>query len=758
MKRSFALIRVSSPEQSLESQLLSLQKIAEEKGFEIPNDDRHVFQEKISGYDYKYEQDRNSIIQLRAAINANPPAAIFVWELSRLSRRAIKVSRYIDEFSIRTKIPMYFADFDLWTINPDTGIQDDGAINKLYGAAESVEREREMIIKRTSRGRELTAKKGLYVGHLADGYIAKTNNKTKEREIKVDEERAPVIRRIFDMYDKDDYSTYQIKDILNSEKVPSTNQYRLKHPFWHYKELYNDKSREKHSRENTQWTSGTVSRILTNEWYIGKRHYKDVEYHIEPIIDDMEQWERVQAKLQYSKILSSSPNQKNFYLLQGLMYCGVCGRKMYGQNGGLNNHYYCSSKDVKKCGLRGICQDNIDAIVYHLLMPRIKLDAVKDSKTFINLYFSNLNEDKNGLQKKIVSFRDIIKTIEAKVDEERGVLRNYLREQARLQKSDEMYKAYQQLIVESNDNIANYQRTVAEYSLRIREIEDEIKKSESALTLLQKIDTSSLEDIKQLIRLIIHKIVVYTVDVSITIVKILYVDGRTEYIIYSPRLIPVKFININEELSPVIHYDKLDNELKILTKPKHPFSAELPIWYDEVKDVLKIREELTILSDDKRTVIVLEDTIPDMRKQYEDEGFVWDYEEYHGEIGVRVFLLLCRRKSGISMQPLLLRGYERLMPMTEKAKKQQERSRELRKKYNTGKPTCEPYIVKDELYSHIQQERHKLYNRIYKVKKNKSKSYDEKNEEIQIIRERLKEIRYQLHYFGESKLATKYKK
>ena len=292
MKRAFALCRASSPEQNLESQSESLKVIANEMGFEITD----VFEQKISGYDKNYDEDRESIIALRAAISANPPDAIFIWELSRLSRRALKVIEYIREFSVTPKIPMYFQDFDLWTINPDTCIRNEENILTLMGAARGVEKEREMIMRRTARGRELAAKKGLYMGHLADGYTVQVNEK-KEKVIRVDTDRADkVIKRIFKLYDEECYSTYQIKYILNSENVPVTNLYRLKRKDkWNYKEQYSDRSKGILKRENAQWTSGAISRVLTNEWYIGKRFFKGVEYPVEAIIE-REQWDRVQRR------------------------------------------------------------------------------------------------------------------------------------------------------------------------------------------------------------------------------------------------------------------------------------------------------------------------------------------------------------------------------------------------------------------------------------------------------------------------------
>ena len=73
-------------------------------------------------------------------IDINKPDAIFVWELSRLTRRAIKVQRYIDRFSVLPKIPMYFADYDVWTLDEKTKKTEDDNIMMLVGGAKSVER------------------------------------------------------------------------------------------------------------------------------------------------------------------------------------------------------------------------------------------------------------------------------------------------------------------------------------------------------------------------------------------------------------------------------------------------------------------------------------------------------------------------------------------------------------------------------------------------------------------------------------------
>ena len=382
------------------------------------------------------------------------------------------------------------------------------------------------------------------------------------------------------------------------------------------------------------------------------------------------------------------------------------------------------------------------------------MEAVVGKNSIIAQILGISDKQKKQLKENIKNFKAIIEKKEKEVEKKKKALARLYKDKAEAE--DEYKDVVGGAIEDAKAEIKEIQTNIAYYELQIRETEDTLQKSESTITLLQKLDSSSLEDIKQIIKLIVLRITLYNADVSVKVVKITYINAMSEYILYSPRLMPEKYIDISSELSPILYAETVDDELKLLIRVKHPKSTELPLHYDERDSVLRIREDISILSDSKRTVMVFRDAIPEMRRFSEENGLLWDYEEYSDFIGVRDFVLKCRRKSegGISV----LRGYKRLLPMTDKAKQQQERYREWRKKYNTGKPTCEPYVVRDELYSQIKQERRKLYNRIYKIKNNKSKTAKDKYDEIQIIKERLRELRYQIHYFGESKLATKYKK
>jgi NAD-dependent DNA ligase len=90
--------------------------------------------------------------------------------------------------------------------------------------------------------------------------------------------------------------------------------------------------------------------------------------------------------------------------------------------------------------------------------------------------------------------------------------------------------------------------------------------------------------------------------------------------------------------------------------------------------------------------------------------------------------------------------YERLEELSEKALEQQKHYREWRKKYNTGKPTQEPWVLRDANYDKICQERKRLYNRRYKIKNNKSLSIETKQKQLEEIEHKLEILSAQVKY------------
>ena len=586
MKKAAALVRVSTETQTLESQLESLKSVAENFGYQIPDD--FVFQEKVSGYDKEYYKDRKSIVELKNFIKLSKPDAIFIWELSRLSRRAAKISQYIVELSITPRIPMYFYDLDCWTIDPENGTVLDSNVNKINGNAEGCEREREKIVARTKRGRDLVASKGLYVGHLSDGYMAK-----KDKTIVFDEPRMDIIRRIFKLA-LDGTNSAEIAGILNKECVPTTNAYRMHDPNWNHKSV-----------SEFRWTRHSVSQLLKNRWYCGERTYNGNTYSVPSIVSEKE-WQHIQTMMSKTSPFPTPKidSTKHFYLLNGLMKCGKCGKNLYAQYGGLCNHYFCSSKDYKeKCGLRGINQDNADAIVFlvinqFFLKREFMKSAITKEDGYVTNYFS-YTDLKKKYSEGILSAQNLIFSKKQDLHKNENKLDKIVRMLIETDPDSPSYESFVKLKSETEDSIVTCKREISNLEIKLVEFEERIRKMGEAKSLYEKFNSLSVEDHRNLIRPLIDKITVYNADASITVLVIDTSDlleNRKITILYSPRLIRNNFILLYvETLTPILM-------VPVLTKRSFIFQecgTSLPkdaISYDTEQNQMTIAPGIHLLN------------------------------------------------------------------------------------------------------------------------------------------------------------------
>ena len=196
VKKAAILARVSRDRQETESQIKDLQFDAELEGYVVPEE--YIFSEKITGMDSYDKEERESLQNLKSVIETKQDIeVVFMWELTRLSRNPYFLIEQLRWFNYR-KIPIYFHDLEKWTINRETLVEDFETTNRIFGAATYGQQEWEKIKKRTKRGRDAKARKGLFVGHIADGY--KVALVGLEKHIVLDEERVPLIKDIFNMY------------------------------------------------------------------------------------------------------------------------------------------------------------------------------------------------------------------------------------------------------------------------------------------------------------------------------------------------------------------------------------------------------------------------------------------------------------------------------------------------------------------------------------------------------------------------------
>lgn len=205
--------------------------------------------------------------------------------------------------------------------------------------------------------RTLTYKReqGQFIGSFAPyGYMIDPNDK---HHLVIDEETAPVVCRIFEMYAQG--SGYQkIVQALNAQGILSPSAYK-------------EKVGSKYVNCNVDsinakglWTQSTIAAILRNEMYTGtlvqgkshhisyknkkrkkvdKRDWVRIPDTHEAIIDK-KMWERVQERLN-SRTRSSRVSQE-LSPLSGKVRCAVCGRPMK------RNVYYNKAKTIQYYGLQ----------------------------------------------------------------------------------------------------------------------------------------------------------------------------------------------------------------------------------------------------------------------------------------------------------------------------------------------------------------------------------------------------------------------
>ncbi len=267
---------------------------------------------------------------------------------SRFSRDTIVIEQYIND-----KFLEWGVRFIGVADNADTESESYGTM-RLFASAYN-----EMYVKDISSKirRTLAYKReqGQFIGSFAPyGYKIDPNDK---HHLIVDEETAPVVRRIFEMYAEGE-GYRRIVQRLNEDGVISPTEYKRQ------KGLRYVNCNAQSGNSKGLWTQSTIARILANEVYTGtlvqgKTHHvsyknkkrkkvdKDKWIRIpdthEAVIDN-ETWHRTRERInsharagKYSGELSP---------LSGKVRCAVCQRPMK------RNVYYNKSRTIKYYGLQ----------------------------------------------------------------------------------------------------------------------------------------------------------------------------------------------------------------------------------------------------------------------------------------------------------------------------------------------------------------------------------------------------------------------
>lgn len=246
------------------------------------------------------------------------------------------------------------------------------AMNEYYSAelSQKIRRGmRENVIKGKTTG-----------GNIALGYRIGA-----DKRLEINPEQAPIVQKIFEMYSKG--STYA--DIINELNSLGC----------------------KTSRGNA-FNKSSISRILTNERYIGKYTIDGIDEVSEcPRIISDELFDKVKERLSESQKKHRHRNNHS-YILSGVLHCGECGERMTGTGGtskaGKHYYYYhCKNKHYGR-----INADKLESAVLCAIDEYLQADKIKAiAKVAFNEYQRQIldNSESDAVKKELKSIENKLK-------------------------------------------------------------------------------------------------------------------------------------------------------------------------------------------------------------------------------------------------------------------------------------------------------------------------------------------------------------
>lgn len=271
------------------------------------------------------------------------------------------------------------------------------------------------LSQKIKRGSRESALKGRFLGGSVPlGY------KLLDHHLVIDEEKAPIIRYIFEQYAMG-VPKKKIVDALNARGAKT--------------------------KTGKPFSFNSFQTALRNQTYIGKLHWNDVIIPC-PAIIDMDTFNTVQSRLDENRRRGAKEKSTIEYLLSGKVFCGNCGALMNGLSGtgrhGDKFYYYacygkrkksgCTKKNEKKDFLEWyVCEQTVK---YVLSPDRIK----KIAQAVVEEYNKEFDDSSvRALERRIAKLdRDIDKYTDMLLDIPKAAReRIYQRiEDADLQKQD----------------------------------------------------------------------------------------------------------------------------------------------------------------------------------------------------------------------------------------------------------------------------------------------------------------------------------
>ena len=355
--RALLYARVSTDKQeesgsSLESQAIACRDYATTHGYSIVG----TFQDTASGAAYR---DRPGLSDLRAVVRAGQADVIVAYAIDRLSRNQAHLAIIAEE-----------ANDHGCRLEFVTEAFEDSAVGRFIRSARAfaAEIEREKIVERTLRGRKRRIESGLLprAGTNMYGYVR--DHEANVRHIV--ETEATIVRQIY-AWCVDGLPIRAIASRLNDSGVPPPS-----------------------GDPASRWRPSQLRRMLRDETYAGRTIFwrwtnngqhknagikpKSEWLYLDgltPPIVDRETWQAAQERLD-TNMGAATRNAQRPALLRGLIYCAICGERMYPDRDHGRPIYRCASRQThgKPCGASQVPATSTESEVWEFVCQELRAE------------------------------------------------------------------------------------------------------------------------------------------------------------------------------------------------------------------------------------------------------------------------------------------------------------------------------------------------------------------------------------------------
>lgn len=229
-------------------------------------------------------------------------------------------------------------------------------------------------------------------GKLNGGSIPLGYTLTKEKNLVIDEETAPIVVEVFTRYADGETMTAIAKDMtLRGVK----------------------------SKYGNRITLNIIHHMLKNRRYLGEYRFRDIVHpNAFPAIISEEIFERVQKKMIKNKKAPARHKAEDDYILSTKLKCGKCGAFMVGECGtsktGMVHHYYkcATAKKRKSCDKKAVKKEWIEDLVVDYTMKVVMNDELIETiaDSILDL-LSQENTKKPQLQAKLKEIEGYIENL-----------------------------------------------------------------------------------------------------------------------------------------------------------------------------------------------------------------------------------------------------------------------------------------------------------------------------------------------------------